>query len=791
MKHNYLALFFVAIITIISSVNSSAQRSNCAALPTLNTLSQPDGTSISLVGVGNEAIHYLETAEGYTVLKNANGIYEFAIPDHNGNLTTSGIKATNGILTKLDIPMHLRYSAAQQSLMQQLFDENNKTAETYGKAADPNPFPAKGNRNVLVILVEYPDLRATVSKQNFELLLNQPNYNGTGSFKDYYLATSNGQLNLTSIVYGWVMADSGYKYYGRTSSPSYNTATRQLLLGAVKDANDSFGVDFSQFDSDTDGFCDGVIIMHAGIGAEEASAPNSGDYIWSFRSTLSSTQRPTYDGVQIAAYAMFPERRWEGGANSVVGIGVLSHEFGHLLDLPDLYSTQSTNEGAGNFSLMAGGAWLNSENTPCNNDAWSRIQMGWVTPTLIKDTQLYKIPYAVVDSDMVYQINTSRPNEYYLLENRQQKKFDLYLPGRGLAIWHINTNNAYLLSKAPSTKRNNVNNDTSQLGVGLIQADGFRHLENNQGRGDNTDLYPINLNKNFAPKGNPASNLHFKVNNVKQPSGVAITDIQQLSDSSIVFEYGINASAAFNTSRTFGCAPLLINFTDNSAGGDSIQWSFGNGAFSSIARPNTTYSKTGFYNARLTVFRGGKIIDTNRVEIKVLDSPEPDYETVRDENYNVTFINKTLYGNTYNWSFTMDSTFTSTEVNPVIAAGKPRKIFVRLTVRSKDNCIKGRTDSVSVFAVGLNNTTLKQIRILAYPNPSSSAVKINFNLTSQEATQMGVYNIAGALVYEERLGVFPAGQQELHVAVNNLDAGVYFVKITTPTQSGLVKLIKQ
>lgn len=791
MRHNYLRGVFSIVFASLFFIHTSAQRSNCAALPIINELKQPDGTSISLIGVGNEAIHYLETPEGYTVLKNINGVYEFAIPDQNGNLTTSGIKAINQVLTKVEIPKHLRYSAAQQSLMQQLFDEGNRTSEGYGKAGDPNPFPPKGDRKVIVILVEYPDLRATVSKENFELLLNQPNYNGTGSFKDYYKATSNGQLNLTSFVYGWVMADSGYKYYGRTSSPAYNTATRSLLLGAVKDANDSFGVDFSEFDSDDDGYCDGVIIMHAGIGAEEVSAPNSGDYIWSFRSTLGETQRPTYDGVQIAAYAMFPEKRWQSGSNNIVGIGVLCHEFGHLLDLPDLYSTQSTNEGAGNFSLMAGGPWLNSERTPCLNDAWSRIQMGWVTPIMLKDTQLYKLPYAVVDSDMVFQINTSRPNEYYLLENRQQKKFDSYLPAKGLAIWHINTTNALLLSKAIGNKRNNVNNDTSQLGVGLIQADGLRELERNQGRGNITDLYPLNQNRNFAPKTNPASNLHFKVNNIKQASGIAITDIQQLPDSSIVFEFGTNSSSAFSVNRTFGCAPLLINFSDNSAGGDSIQWNFGNGLFSSIAKPNSTYTKTGLYNAKLNVFKGGRVVDSTTLEIKVLESPEPDYEIIRDENYNVTFVNKTLYGNTYNWAFTTDSTFNSTEKDPVIPVGKPRKILVRLTVRSKDNCIGFRVDSVSVFPVGTNTNVLSQLSLQASPNPVTSDLKINFDLTGQAPTQIKVYNITGALVYEENLGLLSSGKQELQVGMNNLDAGIYFISIHTPAQLGIIKVVKE
>jgi len=499
MKNLFTVLGSFLLITLAFPQFLHAQRSNCSVAPYTNTISQPDGSKITLRAIGNEAIHYLETEDGFTVLKNNDGYFEYAKTDEAGNLANSGIVARDGKQMKANVLPHLRYSTAQQNMLMQLHHQL-EPQEALNKAAGPYPFPSTGNRKILVVLVEYPDLRATIAKENFELLLNQPNYNGTGSFRDFFLATSSGKLNLESIVYGWVMADSSYLYYGRTSSPSYNTATRQLLLGALKDANDSFNVDFSQFDNDGDGFVDGVILMHAGIGAEEQSAPNANNHIWSFRSTLPTNLRPTYDGVQVSAYGMFPEKRYNGGAYSMVGIGVAAHEFGHLLDLPDLYSTQSNNEAAGNYSLMAGGPWLNSERTPCLNDAWSRIRMGWVIPTVITDTALYTLPFAVVDSDMVFRINTAVTNEYYLLENRQRKGFDMYLPSKGLAIWHINTNRARLLSEAS----NNVNNDTSQLGVGIMQADGLRHLERNINRGDASDLYPLAANQNFTPTSMPA-----------------------------------------------------------------------------------------------------------------------------------------------------------------------------------------------------------------------------------------------------------------------------------------------
>jgi hypothetical protein len=59
----------------------------------------------------------------------------------------------------------------------------------FGKAG-PQGFPAKGIRKVCVLLIQYPDLLATIQKSVFENLFNQINYGGFGSFRDYYLRTS-------------------------------------------------------------------------------------------------------------------------------------------------------------------------------------------------------------------------------------------------------------------------------------------------------------------------------------------------------------------------------------------------------------------------------------------------------------------------------------------------------------------------------------------------------------------------------------------------------------------------
>ena len=785
MKNLLSVLSSFILFTLAFPQYLHAQRSNCSVAPYVNTITQPDGSKITLYPIGNEAIHYLETEDGFTLLKNSEGYFEYAKTDEAGNLVTSGIVARDGQQMKANVIPHLRYSIAQQNMLMQLHQQL-EPQEALNKAAGPYPFPSTGNRKILVVLVEYPDLRATIAKENFELLLNQPNYNGTGSFRDFFLETSNGKLDLQCIVYGWVMADSSYLYYGRNSSPSYSTATRQLLLGALKDANDSFNVDFSQFDNDSDGFVDGVILMHAGIGAEEQSAPDANNHMWSFRSTLPAAQRPTYDGVQVSAYGMFPEKRYNGGAYSMVGIGVAAHEFGHLLDLPDLYSTQNNNEAAGNFSLMAGGPWLNNERTPCLNDAWSRIRMGWVTPTVISDTAIYTLPFAVVDSDMVFRINTSVANEYYLLENRQRKGFDAYLPSRGLAIWHINTNRARLLSEAS----NNVNNDTSQLGVGLIQADGLRQLERNINRGDAGDLYPQSSNQNFTPTTMPASNLHLKVSGVRQPSNVAITDIRQLPDSSIVFEYGMNASASFTANRFSGCGPVNVNFTANPQGGDSYTWNLGDGQTATTRTVSKSFPKTGNFPITLYLYKQGNLIDSNTQFINVLETPEIDYEWVRDTGNYVTFIDKTLYGRTYAWTFTGDSVIRAYEANPTIKLSGPQKMQVRLVVTSSDGCVKSRTDSVQIFALGLQNNLANQIQLSAYPIPFKNHLQLSFNNKLVEVGQIEVYSIDGKLAYQQEARL-TAGINQINLNTATLPNGLFIIKITTNQGTAWLKAVKE
>jgi hypothetical protein len=59
------------------------------------SIAQPDGTSLLIIGKGDMNEPYTETIDGYTILRNEDLVYEYAIIGKDGRLKPGGIKAKN------------------------------------------------------------------------------------------------------------------------------------------------------------------------------------------------------------------------------------------------------------------------------------------------------------------------------------------------------------------------------------------------------------------------------------------------------------------------------------------------------------------------------------------------------------------------------------------------------------------------------------------------------------------------------------------------------------------------
>lgn len=359
--------------------------------------------------------------------------------------------------------------------------------------------PHAGKLNTLVILVSFPDNKGKDNPATFDRLLFSTN---AGTMNAYFKEVSFGKIDMGTedlpSKIGWIMAPQPYSYYVGTGkgTGAYPKNSQKLLEDVVKIV-DSL-IDFSKYDVNGDKKVDAILLVHAGPGAEfsGASSTQIWSHAWSARSPIS------VDGVTVSKYSIEPEYLTNPGD---ITVGVFCHELGHaLFGLPDLYDTDNSSEGLGNWSLMAGGSWNGSNgNYPAHMDPWCKTQCGFITPVnVLQDSLNFKIDNAEYNP-VAYRMwkNGAGNKEYFLIENRQKMGFDAGLPNSGLCIFHVDNN------QGGNTNEWYPGKTTSgHYKVAMIQADGQYSLERKSNRGDAGDTYPgLANNRSFSSASFPSS----------------------------------------------------------------------------------------------------------------------------------------------------------------------------------------------------------------------------------------------------------------------------------------------
>lgn len=463
---------------------------------------QPDGAEVSLRLKGGATARWYEDESGFPVVKTADG-YAYAVLDAVGELVASEWLAGRGDPAALGIVPRVvpapRPGPFPGSASRKTAGLVGGTAPTGGGSISLGAGSVKN----LVILVRFSNHgpagqnRTLPSAANVATIMNavggDPGLAPSGSVRDHYLETSYSQFTINSTVVGWIDAPNTESFYANGNS-GLTSQTWDLITAGLNAADAS--VNFSQYDEDGDGWVDAITFLHSGYGAEWGGSDQYGtDYVdrmWSHKWSI-----PTWtsaEGVKVASYNISPGL-WSTSGSAPGRIGVVCHELGHFFGLPDLYDTDGTSQGAGNWCLMAGGSWGfdGSQHYPSHMSAWSKSKLGWISPQIIIPGT-YSAPQVEFNAS-VFRIDSGYPpGEYLLLENRQKVGFDLQIPQGGLAIWHIDESQGSLSQNSP-------NNDEGYPGQGgwpandqhyrnaLLQADGTYDMEHDLDRGDGTDVY--------------------------------------------------------------------------------------------------------------------------------------------------------------------------------------------------------------------------------------------------------------------------------------------------------------
>lgn len=75
------------LLTLAASLCLSLVARAVPMCPDPVTVTQPDGTTLTLVGHGDEYYHFVTTTDGYTVVQNSDGYYVYARCQEAGRLS--------------------------------------------------------------------------------------------------------------------------------------------------------------------------------------------------------------------------------------------------------------------------------------------------------------------------------------------------------------------------------------------------------------------------------------------------------------------------------------------------------------------------------------------------------------------------------------------------------------------------------------------------------------------------------------------------------------------------------
>jgi len=293
---------------------------------------------------------------------------------------------------------------------------------------NPESLLVTGAQNTIVIMAYFTNRNNTKNQgEVYRMIFNDMN--------GYYMEVSYDLLYVTGGWDPWRKIGHTVAYYGTDSATTIDDPDNDgyseswwFIRDAVKKADPY--VNFALYSK--------FIFVCAGPNQESSGVTTD---IWSCR--WHGLSIATGDGVTITHGMIVPDI--EAGGRGV--LGVHAHEYGHELELPDLYGYEG---GVGSWDLMATGCWNNLGKTPAQPTSYCRILQGWIGSSRIRN-----VPYETADLLMLDPLEDPTgtiqvikliglEGDYYLIEARRKVGFDAYVPGEKVLVLYYNAGKLYL-----------------------------------------------------------------------------------------------------------------------------------------------------------------------------------------------------------------------------------------------------------------------------------------------------------------------------------------------------------
>ena len=299
--------------------------------------------------------------------------------------------------------------------------------------------PSVGSPKLLVIPIWFTDSESCIHPNHLQDVKDdiETAYFGTAqeagwqSVRSYYYTMSQGRCDLGGVVSDWYEVGEGMDAYG------YEASKTESL---VKTASDWYfeqegSLPRSYFDSDQDGFLDGVMLIYA---APDYAATQTDWYsdndgkenFWAYTSWTFATANKTTPAANAFFWASYDFMYDDGTANVRTGLyfwhsgdssggsvdaHTYIHEMGHMFGLPDYYDYSGQYSPAASFSMQ--------DHNVGGHDPYSALALGWADPYVPEESCTLTIkPFQSSGRNIVllqpagFNVDNSPFDEYVLIE---------------------------------------------------------------------------------------------------------------------------------------------------------------------------------------------------------------------------------------------------------------------------------------------------------------------------------------------------------------------------------------
>ena len=265
---------------------------------------------------------------------------------------------------------------------------SGKTVSDYpsmGALQTQGVLPSVGSPKILVIPIYFTDSDAPTAEELeniHDVYFGTAEETGWQSLASYYEASSYGQLNITgSVATAYQASVSSEAFNTQYTSASDESAKAEVVTDLVNEAVASLvvdGLDTSDYDSNRDGYIDGVEAIYFTDEPYEDEEGVEEDSVWWNWTTVADNEADKSSPVTNIYFWSGYRMITRGHSGITLDAHTIVHETGHMLGLDDYYDYDGKTMPAGGCDMM--------DFNIGDHDAYSKMLLGWVSPTYVDGT---------------------------------------------------------------------------------------------------------------------------------------------------------------------------------------------------------------------------------------------------------------------------------------------------------------------------------------------------------------------------------------------------------------------